>query len=182
MSFNSVGLDFSSKSEFDGKVLHTINTHILTGCSQTRCVWKEKKCVQVSALEPVRTGSGGDEPMLGGLQKHNINIQIIAKKTLDILKLTSSKTTQVFFESFRNRNRTKGGGEAPADEVDDGVVFELRVCWTRTSTFVCQLQNVILVRELPAHLTAAHRTAGILDTHSCNTYAHTHTLYILSGI
>lgn len=42
-------------------------TNILTGCSQTRGVWKEKKCVQVSEFESMRTGSGGAESMLGGL-------------------------------------------------------------------------------------------------------------------
>lgn len=51
------------------------HTNILTGCSQTRGVWKEKKCVQVSASESMRTGSGGPEPMLGGLYKHNVHIQ-----------------------------------------------------------------------------------------------------------
>lgn len=40
---------------------------ILTGCSHTRGVWKEKVCVQVSAFESMRTGSEIAEPMLGGL-------------------------------------------------------------------------------------------------------------------
>lgn len=46
----------------------TLNSRrTLTGCSQTRGVWKENRCVQVSALESMRTGSGGAEPMLDGL-------------------------------------------------------------------------------------------------------------------
>ncbi|TNN36718.1 hypothetical protein EYF80_053119 [Liparis tanakae] len=37
---------------------------------QTSGVWKEKKWVQVSVSVSMRTGSGGAEPMLGGLYKH----------------------------------------------------------------------------------------------------------------
>lgn len=40
---------------------------ITTVCSQTSGVWKEKKCVQVSRLESMSTGSGGDKLVLGGL-------------------------------------------------------------------------------------------------------------------
>lgn len=36
-------------------------------------------------------------------------------------------------------------GEVPADEVDDSVVFEVGVCWAGTTSFVRQLQNVVLV-------------------------------------
>lgn len=60
-------------------------TNILTGCSQTSGVWKEKKCVQVSAFESMRTGSGGAEPMLGGLYKHNGNIQNISKTHIECI-------------------------------------------------------------------------------------------------
>lgn len=60
--------------------LSTITKKTLTGCSQTSGVWKEKKCVQVSEFEWMRTGSGGAELMLGGLYKHNANIQNKAKK------------------------------------------------------------------------------------------------------
>lgn len=59
--------------------------------------------------------------------------------------------------------------EVPADEVDDGVVFEVGVCWAGTSSFVRQLQNVVPVGEFPAHLTTAQRRRGILNTHSYNT-------------
>lgn len=57
------------------------NKTILTVCSQTSGVWKEKKCVQVSAFESMRTGSGGAKPMFGGLYKHKAHIQNIVKKT-----------------------------------------------------------------------------------------------------
>lgn len=57
----------------------------------------------------------------------------------------------------------------PADEVDDGFVFEVGVCCAGTSSFIRQLQYVILVREFPAHLTAAHCSAGMLNTHGYNT-------------
>ena len=56
------------------------HTNVLTCCSHTSGVWNEKKCVQVSALESMRTGSGGAEPMLGGLYEHNAHIQNIAKR------------------------------------------------------------------------------------------------------
>lgn len=53
--------------------------------------------------------------------------------------------------------------------MDDGCVFEVGVCSAGTSSFIRQLQYVILVREFPAHLTAAHCTAGILNAHGYNT-------------
>lgn len=40
---------------------------ILTVCSQTCAVWNEKKCVQVSESELIRTGSGFAEAIFGGL-------------------------------------------------------------------------------------------------------------------
>lgn len=56
-------------------VLLLTNTNTLTCCSHTRGVWKEKKCVQVSELESMRTGSGGVELMVEGLTKHRADTQ-----------------------------------------------------------------------------------------------------------
>lgn len=39
---------------------------------------------------------------------------------------------------------------------------------TRTSSFVHQLQNLIFVGELPAHLTATHGRATVTDTNRYN--------------
>lgn len=57
---------------------------------------------------------------------------------------------------------------APADEVDDGAVVQARVCCARASLFIRQLQNVILVRERLAHLTAADHSTALLYAHSYN--------------
>lgn len=57
---------------------------------------------------------------------------------------------------------------SPADEVDDRLVFQLGIGRTRTSSFVHQLQNLIFVRELLAHLTAAQGRAGVPDANSYN--------------
>lgn len=63
--------------------------------------------------------------------------------------------------------------EVPADEVDDGFVVDVGVCCAGTSSFICQLQNMIFVWEFPAHLTAAHRSLCILNAHSYNKqYSH----------
>lgn len=56
----------------------------------------------------------------------------------------------------------------PADKVDDSFVCEGGICWAGISSFICELHHVILVWEFPAHLTAAHCSAGILNTHSYN--------------
>lgn len=57
---------------------------------------------------------------------------------------------------------------SPADEVDDRLVFQLGIRRTRTSSFVHQFQNLIFVRELLAHLTAAQGRAGVTDANSYN--------------
>lgn len=57
----------------------------------------------------------------------------------------------------------------PADEVDDGFVFEVGVRRAGTSSFVRQLQDVILVGEFPARLAAVHHRAGSPNAHSYNT-------------
>lgn len=57
---------------------------------------------------------------------------------------------------------------SPADEVDDCFVLQFRVCCARTSSFVCQLHNLIFVGELLAHLTAACGRAGVTNANSCN--------------
>lgn len=59
-------------------------------------------------------------------------------------------------------------GISPADEGDDRLVFQLGISCTLTSPFVHQFQNLIFVRELLAHLTAAHRRAGVTDANSYN--------------
>lgn len=55
---------------------------------------------------------------------------------------------------------------SPADEVDDGFVLQFRVCCARTSSFVCQLHNLIFVGELLAHLTAACGRAGFANSYN----------------
>lgn len=57
----------------------------------------------------------------------------------------------------------------PADELDDRVVFEAGVGWAGISSFIQQLHHVILVRELPGHLTSAHRGDAVFDANSCST-------------
>lgn len=57
----------------------------------------------------------------------------------------------------------------PADEVDDGFVFAAGVGRADISSFVHQLQHVIGVGELPAHLPTAQDAAAVLNAHSCNT-------------
>lgn len=53
----------------------------------------------------------------------------------------------------------------PADKVDDGFVFEAVVCSAGASLFVGQFQDVVLERQLPAHLTAADGRAGVPNAH-----------------
>ena len=58
----------------------------LTGCSHIRGVWTEKKCVQVSEFESMRTGSGGAESMVGGLRRLKANIQNTANENKHVVK------------------------------------------------------------------------------------------------
>lgn len=88
-------------------------TDILTGCSQTRCVWTEKKCVQVLSSVSMRTGSEGAEPMSGGLYKHNVNTQNTARyfsvNMTDTLRVFCKKDHQTFqaADSWNNCQNNK---------------------------------------------------------------------------
>lgn len=70
----------------------------------------------------------------------------------------------------------RGRSMVPADEVDEGFVFQGGVRSAGASSFVRQLHNVILVDEFPAHLTAADHLVSSLDTHSCNKRARENTV------
>lgn len=62
--------------------------------------------------------------------------------------------------------------DVPADELDDGAVFEAGVCCAGIPSLIYQLHNMILVGELFAHQTGALDCGRVLNTHSCNTYGH----------
>lgn len=47
-------------------------------------------------------------------------------------------------------------------------MFQFGICCTRTSFFVHQVQNLIFVGELPAHLTTAHGRAVVTDANRYN--------------
>lgn len=53
----------------------------------------------------------------------------------------------------------------PADKVDDGFVFEAGVCSARASVLIGQFQDVVLERQLPAHLTTANGRGGVPNAH-----------------
>lgn len=59
----------------------------------------------------------------------------------------------------------------PADEADDGAVGEATVCRAWTSFFIGELQNMVLVWELIAHLTTTDHITAFLNAHSYNTYS-----------
>lgn len=79
--------------------------------------------MQVSELEAMRTSSGEDEPVLGGLQKNRAIVVNISKRCSDKINKYCNETMFLL----------------PADEVDDGFVFEIRVCCAGTSFFIRQL-------------------------------------------
>lgn len=53
----------------------------------------------------------------------------------------------------------------PADKVDDGFVLEAGVCSTDASLLVGQFQDIVLERQLPAHLTAADGRVAVPNAH-----------------